>query len=190
MQISNIIQDSYQEYEDYQSVVLFTSGCNLACPWCHNRSRVNGCLDDVDLHKCVTPLTEAVVFLGGEPLLHNIKEVVLDLKRSFPWLLFKVFTNGLEHKKLEEVLSYIDAVSIDVKCVRDSWRVLGVDISDKYYLSCLDQSISACYNGGVDVEVRTTISEYNDSQTDEIGRWVVKNYPTINHVWQKDSGKR
>jgi MoaA/NifB/PqqE/SkfB family radical SAM enzyme len=81
-------------------IVSITSRCNLACTGCYMKKRREKPAPDMSpdvLKSVVSQAAElgvsVIVIAGGEPLVR--KEEIADLARSFPQVLFPVFTNGL-----------------------------------------------------------------------------------------------
>ncbi|HAL93971.1 MAG TPA: hypothetical protein DCP56_04330, partial [Spirochaetaceae bacterium] len=70
---------SLLDYPARLASVIFFTGCNFRCPWCHNRELVLGEADDLlALDECLSiiekrkHLVQGVVLTGGEPLLQRI----------------------------------------------------------------------------------------------------------------------
>jgi MoaA/NifB/PqqE/SkfB family radical SAM enzyme len=80
--------------------VSVTAECNLSCRGCYMRGTHAAPAQNLDNDRLMTLVREAaelgvsiLVFAGGEPLLRRTE--ILSLARSFPQILFAVFTNGL-----------------------------------------------------------------------------------------------
>jgi MoaA/NifB/PqqE/SkfB family radical SAM enzyme len=80
--------------------VSVTAECNLSCRGCYMRGTHAAPAQNLDTDRLTTLVREAaelgvsiLVFAGGEPLLRRTE--ILSLARSFPHILFAVFTNGL-----------------------------------------------------------------------------------------------
>ena len=84
------------------SCVLFTSGCNFRCPYCHNPDLVRGqnkqsvALSEERIYDFLEKrrgFLDGVVISGGEPTLHNdlssicqnIKEMGYPIKLDIPF---------------------------------------------------------------------------------------------------------
>jgi pyruvate formate lyase activating enzyme len=84
--MSNIYADMQMNLTDYQDEItctLYTQGCRLHCPWCHNKQlwpetgakyRFGDVIHFLDKQR-VKP--GAVAFSGGEPMLHAF-QVIMD----------------------------------------------------------------------------------------------------------------
>jgi len=80
--------------------VSVTAECNLSCRGCYMRGMHAAPAQNLGNDRVVTLVREAadlgvsiLVFAGGEPLLRRTE--ILSLARSYPHILFAVFTNGL-----------------------------------------------------------------------------------------------
>ena len=125
MKFSGLQKISLVDYPDKIASVLFTPGCNLRCPFCHNwRIAVDPqppflqegiALEILESRK---KYVDAVVVTGGEPCMHKeLPKFLAKLKeRGF---LVKLDTNGFFPDTLEECLGYVDYVAMDVKNFRD-----------------------------------------------------------------------
>jgi pyruvate formate lyase activating enzyme len=138
--------------------VLFTPGCNLRCPFCHNWRVVvdpkppflneETALNILDARK---KYVDAVVVTGGEPTLH--KELPKFLKklreRGFT---VKLDTNGFYPQVLEECLLYVDYVALDVKTSLQKYERLGTNNTTDFV-----RTIEILKTGKVEYEFRTTV---------------------------------
>jgi len=125
---------SLVDYPGRVSSVLFFSGCNLRCPWCHNRELVLGETEDIaenlvgadealaHIRKRSTVLG-GVVLSGGEPCLWDgLPELIMEIKQiktpDGP-LGLKLDTNGMFPDMLEKLLSRReyspDYIAMDLK---------------------------------------------------------------------------
>jgi pyruvate formate lyase activating enzyme len=137
--------------------VLFTPGCNLRCPFCHNWRIVvdpkppflqeAAAFDILESRK---KYVDAVVVTGGEPTMHKeLPKFLVKLKaRGFQ---VKLDTNGFYPEVLEECLASVDYVALDVKTCLDKYRLLGAEET-----SGLVRSVEILKTGKVPYEFRTT----------------------------------
>jgi len=165
MQIVNFIPETYQEFENHLSLVLFCYGCNLSCSWCYNREFVtnpNNILPKTAeqiIDENVNPLLDGLVFLGGEPLLYPDRlEELAKYVQSRHGLETKVYTNGFNWittlRGLRE--GWLNAASIDFKCF-DDCSCLGVDAYDYTKSLRILLDLVNHFNLNDKVEVRTTM---------------------------------
>ncbi|MCW4054592.1 MAG: anaerobic ribonucleoside-triphosphate reductase activating protein, partial [Candidatus Bathyarchaeota archaeon] len=131
MKFSGIQKVSLIDYPNKVASVLFTPGCNLRCPFCHNWRIV------VDpkppfLQEAVAlrilesrkKYVDAVVVTGGEPTMHKeLPQFLSKLrKRGFQ---VKLDTNGFYPEVLEECLLYVNYVALDLKTSLEKYKLLG-----------------------------------------------------------------
>ena len=149
------------DYPKKVACILFTYGCNLRCPYCHNPELVTERLS-MDtfltqeyifgfLKRRVGKL-DAVVITGGEPLIHNgIFELLSDIKKM--GYLVKLDSNGLLPDKLKKVIDSgnVDYVAMDIKYPLSEY-MNNVPNSSKL----IQESVNLIMNSGLDYEFRTT----------------------------------
>jgi pyruvate formate lyase activating enzyme len=158
MKFSGLQKTSLLDYPDKVASVLFTPGCNLRCPFCHNwRIAANpqppflqeaAALEILEKRK---KYVDAVVITGGEPCMHKeLPKFLAKLKeRGFH---VKLDTNGFYPDVLEECLAYVDFVAMDVKTCRDKYAVLGAEDT-----APMMRSMEILKTGKVPYEFRTTV---------------------------------
>jgi pyruvate formate lyase activating enzyme len=156
MIIGGIIFSSL-EYPGKVSLVIFTGGCLLRCPYCHNPEIINGG-DIVSLSEIKKKIDEsldfidAVVITGGEPLM-QMEEVrdILNYSRG-KGLKTKIDTNGCYPERLSEIIDLVDYVALDIKAPFNKYNeVIGAEIGDKVIESMKISSHSKGF-----LECRTT----------------------------------
>ena len=177
MKFSGIQKVSLVDYPGKISSVLFTPGCNLRCPFCHNWRIVidpkppflqeavalkavdsgsslladrNDKLFRPSLLARVTACVRGVV-TGGEPTMHKeLPRFLAKLKnRSFQ---VKLDTNGFYPQVLEECLNYVDYVALDLKTSLEKYKLLGAKNTND-----LLRTVEILKTGKVEYEFRTTV---------------------------------
>ncbi len=123
--IRSIFGTSLIEYPGRICAVLFSGGCNLACPFCHNPELVLPDLldrqfsisDDEVLESLQKRkgFIDAVTVTGGEPLLHPDTVDFIARIKTETGLMVKLDTNGTYPDRLRECLPYVDYVAMDFK---------------------------------------------------------------------------
>lgn len=105
--------------------VLFLSGCNFDCPYCHNPDLVNGCpakCPPVDAETVYRFLESHKVFLdgvvisGGEPTLQkDISDLCKDIKQM--GYKVKLDTNGSRPQVIKRLAQegLVDYIAMDIK---------------------------------------------------------------------------
>lgn len=187
--IISVIQDSFQEYDNEHSLVLFTKGCNLNCVGCYNleymdAKAVGNGKELVD--KYITPLHTAVVILGGEPTIH--KDSLINLCKYIRQknLKVKLFTNGMKPVVVNCLLNkdLLDAISIDFKGVKNLSNILGI-ANVEGYLEKFQLTVNICKRFDIDIEIRTTLFPVVRKQKELIKTYLVFYCKSIKHIWQE-----
>ncbi len=158
MKFSGLQKISLIDYPHKVASVLYTPGCNLRCPFCHNwRIAVDPkppflqeavALDILESRK---KYVDSVVVSGGEPTMHKeLPKFLSKLKdRGFQ---VKLDTNGFFPEVLEECLAYVDYVALDVKTSLEKYSLLGAEDT-----TGLLRTIEMLKTGKVTYEFRTTV---------------------------------
>lgn len=156
MQLGGTIISSL-EYPGKVSLVIFTGGCNLRCPYCHNPKMINGG-DEVPRQEMEREIRkerdfiDAVVITGGEPLLQceEVKKLLEYSKKL--GLLTKLDTNGGFPERLSQVIKLVDYVALDVKAPFDEYNeIIGSNIGN-----AVKKSMEVCVDSPAYLECRTT----------------------------------
>jgi pyruvate formate lyase activating enzyme len=158
MKFSGLQKISLLDYPHKVASVLYTPGCNLRCPFCHNW-RIAADPKPPFLQEAVAleilesrkKYVDAVVVSGGEPTMHKeLPKFLSKLKeRGFQ---VKLDTNGFFPGALEECLAHVDYVALDVKTSLEKYKLLGADNT-----SGLLRTIAMLKTGKVAYEFRTTV---------------------------------
>jgi len=157
MKIKGLIEDSLEEWKGKISAVIFTGGCNLRCPYCHNPALVESYEKLPDLSeeeifgrlKSKKPWIDGIVISGGEPTLQSdLPLFLMNIKKmDYP---AKIETNGTNPKMLDYILNHklADYISMDIK-----WPL------EKYgkYADEVKKSIEIIRNSNIDYEFSTTV---------------------------------
>jgi pyruvate formate lyase activating enzyme len=158
MKFSGLQKISLVDYPDHIASVLFTPGCNLRCPNCHNWKiatdpqppflQEGAALDILDSRK---KFVNAVVVTGGEPCMHKeLPKFLAKLKEH--GFLVKLDTNGFYPETLQQCLAYVDYVAMDVKTSLEKYKQLGA--SDT---APVVKSMELLKAGKIPYEFRTTV---------------------------------
>ncbi len=143
---------------------VFTAGCNLRCPFCHNARLVTHpeAEDRIDENEVLTYINkragmlDGVCITGGEPLLQpDIADFLAKVKQS--GMLIKVDTNGCFPDKLREIIEkgLVDYVAMDIKNSPEEYgKTVGIENFD---ISPIKESIEILRNSGIEYELRTTV---------------------------------
>ena len=158
MKFSGIQKTSLIDFPNRIATVLFTPGCNLRCPFCHNWRLVlepkPPFLNEETVFKILDSrrkYVNAIVITGGEPTMH--KDLPLFIKslkeRGFS---VKLDTNGFLPHVLEACLTHVEYVALDVKTSLEKYSLLGARGTTDFL-----RTIEILKNGNVDYEFRATV---------------------------------
>lgn len=164
MIVSGIQKLTLLDYPGKVACTIFTGGCNLRCPYCHNaslalpeRERDEFSEDELFtfLKKRVNIL-DGVAITGGEPLLHSgLPELIKKIKDM--GFSVKLDTNGSLPDKLEAIMDtgLVDRVAMDIKGSAENYaKVCGIPGLD---ISPFKRSIELLMGSEMDYEFRTTL---------------------------------
>lgn len=194
MKIAGLQKLTLLDFPGRTACTVFTHGCNLRCPFCHNASLVVGEGDSVSEEELFAFLKkrqgilDGVAVTGGEPLLQpDIGEFLTKIKTL--GYCVKLDTNGFFTDRLRSLLNagLVDFVAMDIKNSLSKYAATcgrrELDISP-----VLD-SIELLKSGEVEYEFRTTAVNgfHTPEDFESIGRLIegTKNYYIQNFV---DSG--
>lgn len=164
MQIHGFQKMTLLDFPGRVACTVFTGGCNLRCPFCHNALLVTELADsDVISAESVlsylekrTKLLDGVAITGGEPLLQpDIASFIRKIKNM--GYAVKLDTNGAYPAKLRDLVEegLVDYVAMDVKNCKEKYgETVGIPNFDT---SKVEESIKFLLSGKVDFEFRTTI---------------------------------
>lgn len=194
MKIAGLQKLTLLDFPGRTACTVFTHGCNLRCPFCHNASLVAGEGDSVSEEELFAFLKkrqgilDGVAVTGGEPLLQPDIEEFLTKIKALGYSV-KLDTNGFFPDKLRSLLNagLVVFVAMDIKNSLNKYAATcgrrELDISP-----VLD-SIELLKSGTVEYEFRTTAVKgfHTPEDFESIGRLIegTKNYYIQNFV---DSG--
>lgn len=164
MNIQGLQKLTLLDFPGRTACTVFTGGCNMRCPFCHNSPLVldpNGAdgFSEQDVFALLDKrkgVLDGVAVTGGEPLLQKDLARFLEnvKKRGF---LVKLDTNGSFPDRLRELLSngLADYVAMDIKNAPEKYPLTaGVPGFD---VSVIKKSIETLEASGVEHEYRTTV---------------------------------
>ena len=159
---------------------LFTGGCDLRCPFCHNSPLVlspgPGTVPEDEIIAYLQKrkgVLDGVAVTGGEPLLQPGLPGFLRRVRELG-MLIKLDTNGCHPDALASLLSegLIDYIAMDIKNSPDLYpATVGIENFD---ISPVLRSIETIMKSGRDYEFRTTaVREFHSAESFRgIGRMI------------------
>jgi len=157
--IYSITPFSLLDYPDKMACILWFAGCNMRCLYCYNPEIVNG-KGSISFEKTLSflhsrkNLLDAVVFSGGECLLHkNILSLIEEVKKM--GFLVKIDTNGSKPEILQQLIKnkWIDYVALDFKAMPSDFE----KITQSRLFSPFEQSLQLLIKNEFPFEVRTTV---------------------------------
>ena len=181
MRICGLQKLAMVDYPGKLAATVFTGGCNLRCPFCHNALLVTRLTESpqldlqevLDFLKSRRGILDGVVLSGGEPLLQPgaadflaaVKDMGFDTKLD---------TNGCYPDILADILSrkLADYVAMDIKNSREKYAMtVGIPNFD---LTPVEESIKLLKESGVDYEFRTTVVKefHQNDDFSAIGAWL------------------
>ncbi len=163
VEIKGLEKFAPKDFPGHISATVFTGGCNFRCPFCHNADLVlnpesipvfplDFFLSFLDARK---DWLEAICVTGGEPLIHEDLEMLLQVIKERE-LLVKVDTNGSFPKRLEGLIKQklVDFVAMDIKAPLEKYQEVtksNVKTDD------IRTSIDLIRSSGVTYVFRTTV---------------------------------
>ncbi len=164
MRISGFQPFTLSDYPGRPAAIVFTQGCNMACPFCHNGTLIARHAGELDTGDVLAALNkrrgflQGVVITGGEP---TLQEELPGFCRAIHGmgLLVKVDTNGSAPKILLSLLQsgLVDYIAMDIKAPLDD-PALHRQLTG----SCVDpaqitRSMQLVASSGVAHHFRTTV---------------------------------
>ena len=158
---------------------VFTGGCNLRCPFCHNAGLVRTPLAEQNASAEVLEylakrrgILDGVCVTGGEPLLQPDLAEFLKQVRDLGYAI-KLDTNGSLPDRLAAILAQglVDYVAMDIKSSPQGYALAtGADIDPAVYA----RSVQILRESGIPHEFRTTAVGGIHTPEDfvRIGQWL------------------
>jgi len=163
MLIGGFQKNSFIDFPGKISAVIFFSGCNFKCPYCHNPELAMGKTVDSEFYDKNNILDflynrkdflDGVVLSGGEPTLQkNLSSFCSNIKQmGFP---VKLDTNGSRPDVIKKLMenNLIDYIAMDIKT--DPFNYSPI-IQEKSNPEEIIKSINIIINSSIKYEFRTT----------------------------------
>lgn len=163
MQIGGLAKNSLIDFPGKLSSVIFFSGCNFDCPYCHNPDLASGCSPSpgvINFNEVCRFLEtrqnflDGVVISGGEPTLQtDLIKVCTQIKNlGYP---IKLDTNGSRPGVLRHLIDegLVDYIAMDLKTDPYLYTAYIKPNCDPHPIF---SSIQIIMNAGIDYEFRTT----------------------------------
>lgn len=159
MHIAGYQSLTLSDFPGRTAAMVFTQGCNLRCPFCHNHELIVP-KDTVEAEEILAQvqrrchLLDGVVISGGEPTLQpDLAEFLGRIKAL--GLATKLDTNGTRPAVVRDLLQrhLLDYVAMDLKAPWDRYADLaGVDVD----VTALQESVRLILTSKVKHQFRTT----------------------------------
>ena len=163
MQIGGLAKNSLIDFPGKLSSVLFFSGCNFNCPYCHNPELAQGCSPHAGVPNFAEICSflesrrnflDGVVISGGEP---TLQFELFDVCRQIKQLGYavKLDTNGSRPKVLKRLIDQglVDYIAMDLKTDPLLYRAYIQRDCDP---DPIFSSTRIIMQSGIDYEFRTT----------------------------------
>ena len=179
MNIQGLQKLTLLDYPEHVACTLFTGGCQLNCPFCHNSELIKGPFDEgigaeevLKFLKKRQGLLDGVCVSGGEPLLQPDIDDFLKEVKALGYRV-KLDTNGGFPEKLEQLVTQglVDYVAMDIKNTHEKYALTaGAD----GMLPAVEESVRVLLRGLVPYEFRTTVVDelHEPEDFSTIGRWL------------------
>lgn len=180
MQIFGLQKTTLLDYPGKLASIIFTGGCNMNCPFCHNSELITlpkeGRIfeEEVLFHLQKRRSTlEGLVITGGECTLQkDLKDFCKKVKDL--GYLIKIDTNGTAPQVIKDLVAdgLIDYVAMDIKNSKEKYKATcGLEKLD---LNKIQETIDFLMAQNVDYEFRTTVIPkfHNKKDMEEIGVWL------------------
>ena len=196
MEIHGFQKMTLLDYPGKVAATVFTAGCNLRCPFCHNAGLVTkiNLADRVDKSEVIEYLKkrkgilDGVCVTGGEPLMTDGAFELMKEIRGLGYSV-KLDTNGTFPDRLRRAVfgGLCDCVAMDIKNSKERYaETVGVKNLD---LKPIEDSVEFLKSGAVDFEFRTTIVKelHTEEDMERVCEWI-KGAPRYYLQRFKDSG--
>ena len=194
MKISGLQKLSLVDFDGHMAATIFVSGCNFACPFCHNSRLVNGQEEIIPRSEVIEYLEkrknmlDAVCISGGEPTLYkDLPDLVREIKSMGD--LIKLDTNGTNPAMIRELYqeNLIDYIAMDIKNSYEKYPITAGKCID---LDNIKKSIKYIMSCGIDYEFRTTlIREFHNFEDIKDIATMIKSAPKYFLQKFEDSGE-
>lgn len=178
MNIYGLQKTTLLDYPEHVAATIFTGGCNMRCPFCHNMNLVNmtntPLLSEenvISFLKKRSNILDGVCITGGEPTLQSDLMDFIRKVKAFGYNV-KLDTNGTNPSVLKALLNeqLLDYIAMDIKSSASNYNIVcGINNFD---ISNILESIDIIKKSSIPYEFRTTvIKEYHNSDIiEEIGK--------------------
>lgn len=169
MKIAGLQKLTLLDFPDNLACIIFTQGCNLRCPFCHNAEildlKKDGEISEEEVFSYLIKrrkVLDGVVITGGEPLLQPDLKLFIKQIKSLG-LKVKLDTNGTSPMLLRELIreNLLDYIAMDIKSDWETYpKITGCA---RINIEKIKECIEIIKSSNVKYEFRTTImKEYHN----------------------------
>lgn len=197
MKIVGFQKTTLLDYPQKIAATVFTGGCNMRCPFCHNPELIEANQKTIlpeeeffDMIKERKKFLDAICITGGEPTLQSDLERFIERIKSMGYLV-KLDTNGSASDRLKSLIEnkMLDYVAMDIKNSPQKYHTT-MGINSRKILAEIQKSVEILLHCDIEYEFRTTVvKDFHESRDfHEIGEWIkgAKSYYLQNF---EDGGK-
>ena len=180
MKIHGLQKMTLLDFPGHVACTVFTGGCDMRCPFCHNYELVDGSappiMEEEELFSFLEKrrgLLDGVAFTGGEPCLQkNLPDLMKRVKQM--GYSIKLDTNGNHPDMLRRMMEegLLDYVAMDIKNSPDKYALTaGLHQID---MGPIRESVKMLMEGPVNYEFRTTcVAQFHEEEDFvKIGEWL------------------
>ena len=178
MQIAGFQKTTLLDYPGYLACTVFTPGCNMRCPFCHNADLFapdfSSSEEEVLAHlKKRAGILEGVCVTGGEPTLQKDLPEFLAKVKALGYRV-KLDTNGTHPAMLKRIAEegLADYAAVDIKTSPERYPVVcgRADVD----MDAVRETVSFLLSGGLPFEFRTTVVHelHRPEDFEAIAAWV------------------
>lgn len=193
MRISGYEPLTLLDYPGKLAAIVFTPGCVLRCPFCHNPELIQAQTKDspyfrhnredefFDFLTKRQGKLDGVVITGGEPTLHKDLIDFISRVKSMGFLV-KFDTNGVFPDRVAEIMKtgLVDYWAMDIKHAPEKYAIAcglpagALAKEGKCSLEQFQQSVQLIMKSGKPYEFRTTVVPgiHEEQDFEAIGEWI------------------
>ena len=166
------------DYPGHVACTIFTAGCNLRCPYCHNADLITPTttptIEEETFFTFIRErkgLLSGVCITGGEPTLHELASLLERIKME--GYNIKLDTNGTRPERWIPWVrqGLIDYVAVDIKTPLEKYEIMGASERDR---KGINRSVAFLLEHPLPYEFRTTIHPnwLSGEDVERIGEWL------------------
>jgi len=180
MNIAGLTKTTLLDYPNHVASTIFTHGCNMRCPFCHNGHLVSVSnttpIDETKIFEFLIKrrdVIDGICISGGEPTLQPKLIPFMEKVKSLG-IKIKLDTNGLKPDVLIHLIEtqLIDYIAMDIKNSKERYlETTGLKVLD---LDSINTSINLIKTFTIPYEFRTTIMQELHTIEDliAIAKWI------------------